>query len=244
MDIYRIELGPRGGEAHGAVPLIASSRHDRFPRYSPDGKRIAFISLRSGNWQLWVCDSDGANLVQLTSFERGEIRSPEWNNDGGKILFRSNSEGSSQYYTIDVRGGVPPKIEATSAPDGALLANTSQTAKSPDGRFLYFGLNGRIWRQPVDGGEDSLREVFSFDGIINDSGIAVDRWGIYFVAKPSVTKPGEMMFYRFPAGPVSKMTGVESPSLYGSSVSPDGRYLLYTKFTATGSDLMLVDNFR
>jgi hypothetical protein len=53
-----------------------------------------------------------------------------------------------------------------------------------------------------------------------------------------------MMFYRFPNGPVSKMTGVDSPSLYGSSVSPDGRYLLYTKFTATGSDLMLVDDFR
>ncbi len=241
MDIYRVELGPRGGEAHGAEPLIASSRHDRFPRYSPDGKRIAFISLRSGNWQLWVCDSDGANLVQLTSFERGEVRSPAWSNDGREILFRSNSAGSFQHYTIDVRGGVPPKIEASSAPNRALLA---QIAKSPDRRFLYFGLNGRIWRQPVDGGTDSAREVFSFDGIINDSGLAVDHWGIYFVAKPSAMKPGEMMFYRFPAGPVSKVTGVDSPSFYGSSVSPDGRYLLYTRFTATGSDLMLVDNFR
>jgi eukaryotic-like serine/threonine-protein kinase len=244
MDIYRVELGARGGEAHGAVPLIASSRHDRYPRYSPDGKKISFISLRSGNWQLWVCDSDGANLVPLTSFERGEVRSPEWSNDSGKIVFKSNSEGSFQYYTIDLREGLPHKIEPSAGPDRASFAKTSEVAISPDGRFRYFGLHGRIWRQPVDGGTDSAREVFSFEGIINDSGLALDRWGIYFVANPSVTSPGEMMFYRFPNGPVSKMTGVDSPSLYGSSVSPDGRYLLYTRFTATGSDLMLVDNFR
>ena len=50
------------------------------------------------------------------------------------------------------------------------------------------------------------------------------------------------MFYRFPNGPITKVTGVEMR--YGLSLSPDGHYLIYTKMTFTGSDLMLVENFR
>jgi Tol biopolymer transport system component len=226
------------------VPLIASSRQERHPRYSPEGKKIAFISLRSGNWQLWVCDSDGANTVQLTSFERGEVRKPEWSNDGREIEFKSNAEGSFRYYAIDASGGVPRKLDASTVSVAARLSDTAQVARSPDGRFLYFGRDGSIWREPAKGGADSARKLFSFDGIIPEAGLAVDRWGVYFVAKPSSERPGEMMFYRFPNGPVSRVEGVESPSFYGSSVSPDGRYLLYTKFTATGSDLMLVEDFR
>jgi Tol biopolymer transport system component len=244
MDIYRVELGARGGQAHGAVPLIASSRQERYPRYSPDGKKIAFRSLRSGNWQLWVCDSDGTNVVQLTSFERGEVRAPEWTDDSREIQFSSNVDGTFREYAINAGGGVPRRLEDSARSNLAQLTPTVQPAKSPDGKYIYFGRDGTMWRQPADGGPDSGREVFRFDGIIPESGLAVDRWGIYFVANPSSTKPGEMMFYRFPNGPVTKVAGVDSPSFYGSSVSPDGRYLLYTKFTATGSDLMLVDNFR
>jgi hypothetical protein len=50
------------------------------------------------------------------------------------------------------------------------------------------------------------------------------------------------MFYHFPKGPITKIAGVETR--YGFSLSPDGHYLIYTKMTSTGSDLMLVENFR
>jgi serine/threonine protein kinase len=243
MDIYRAELGPRGGEAHGVVPLIASSRHERRPRYSPDGKKIAFISLRSGNWQLWVCDSDGTNLVQLTSFERGEVRELEWSDDSKQIVFRSNSEGFFQHYAINAGGGVPRRIDDSAVPVYTRIPGASQAPRSPDGKFLYFARDGSLWRMPVDGEPGSASKVSSGESI-SVAGNAVDRWGFYFVAGGSSLTPGKMMFFRFPNGPVTKVAGVESPSGFGASISPDGRYLLYTKFTVSGSDLMLVDNFR
>ena len=96
---------------------------------------------------------------------------------------------------------------------------------------------------PVDGEPGSASKVSSGESI-SVAGNAVDRWGFYFVAGGSSLTPGKMMFFRFPNGPVTKVAGVESPSGFGASISPDGRYLLYTKFTVSGSDLMLVDNFR
>src|SRR2546429_7127273 len=49
--------------------LIASTRMDVAPSYAPDGKRIAFASDRSGNLEIWMCDSEGSNPVQLTKFD-------------------------------------------------------------------------------------------------------------------------------------------------------------------------------
>jgi len=50
------------------------------------------------------------------------------------------------------------------------------------------------------------------------------------------------MFYPLPNGPLTKVAGVEMR--YDPSLSPDGHYLVYTKMTSTGSDLMVVENFR
>src|SRR5262245_30767870 len=93
MDIYRVDINANPGETRASMPLIVSSRLDRFPRYSPDGSSIAFASLRSGNWQLWVSNSDGSNPQQLTSFEGAEVRRPVWSTDGKQIRFNCNTEG-------------------------------------------------------------------------------------------------------------------------------------------------------
>jgi Tol biopolymer transport system component len=272
MDIYRAELRGQGGETRGSTPLIASSRLDRFPRYSPDGKKIAFASLRSGNWQVWMSDSDGGNAAQMTSFDRGEVRFTSWSADGRQIGFSSNAEGPYQAYAIDLAGGKPSKLEALGtdvfawcwshdgrwifftsirggtrqlwkmpagggAPQQLTRQGATQPFESKDGRLIYYVRPEGVWSVPVDGGEE--REVFKFDA---DELIEADRRGIFFATKSAFQKAGDLMFYRLPNGPITKVAGVQTH--YGLSVSPDGRSLLYTKFTATGSDLMLVENFR
>jgi hypothetical protein len=120
----------------------------------------------------------------------------------------------------------------------SLGADRYPAVDSPDGRVVYYTRPGGVWSVPIDGGPE--HKVFAFD--LDPGCIEVSRLGIYFVANSSVTKGGDLMFYRFPKGPTSKIAGVETR--YGHSVTADGRYLLYTKMTSTGSDLMLVENFR
>jgi len=273
MDIYRAELTNQGDVAGESLPLIASSRLERYPSYSPDGKKIAFVSLRSGNWQLWIADSDGENTVQMTSFGRGEVAFPTWNPDGRQLGFTSDAEGPQRAYVIDVTGGQPRKLEALSgvfgfrwsrdghwiyflstrggtlqlwkmaASGGVPEQMTKQGAAAPavesaDGKLVYYTRPGGIWCVPVAGGPE--RQLFESD--VEPGALEADRRGIYFNANSNVTKNGDLMFYRFPKGPITKVAGVETR--YGFSFSPEGRYLIYTKMTSTGSDLMLVENLR
>jgi len=146
MDIYRVKLSSRGDEASGSMPLIASSRLERYPSYSTDGKKIAFVSLRSGNWQLWVGDSDGQNPVQMTSFPRGEVAFPAWSADGKQIGFICDAEGSHQAYAVGATGGNPQKLEALGV--GVFALRWSR-----DGHWIFFGSNRsgtqQVWKTPM-----------------------------------------------------------------------------------------------
>ena len=61
---------------------------DRYPRWSPDGKRIAFTSDRSGQYEIWTIDANGTNLRQVSFNSPGNTSFPLWSADGQRILFR------------------------------------------------------------------------------------------------------------------------------------------------------------
>lgn len=129
--------------------LIASTRNDGVPQFSPDGKRIVFTSDRSGAHEVWACDRDGADLVQLTSMRAGMTGSPHWSPDGSHIVFDSNKEGQFDVYVIRSAGGSPRRL--TDHPRDDAVASYS-----PDGKWIYFGSgrSGRteVWKMPVEGG--------------------------------------------------------------------------------------------
>ena len=78
-----------------AHKLAASTRPDTHPQFSPDGRKLAFTSERSGSLQIWVANSDGSNPLQLTTLARGFINAPRWSPDGKVIVFTSHSEQQS-----------------------------------------------------------------------------------------------------------------------------------------------------
>jgi Tol biopolymer transport system component len=67
-DIWRCRDGPGPGRHGAPSKLIGSTRPDHSPRYSPDGRRVVFVSDRSGSNELWVCDGDGSSPAQLNNF--------------------------------------------------------------------------------------------------------------------------------------------------------------------------------
>ncbi|HEU4766766.1 MAG TPA: protein kinase, partial [Pyrinomonadaceae bacterium] len=63
---------------------------DRYPRWSPDGKSVAFVSDRSGRYEVWVLDADATKLRQVTFDSSGNTSFPVWSPDGTQIVFRRN----------------------------------------------------------------------------------------------------------------------------------------------------------
>jgi len=129
--------------------LLSSSRADWYAAFSPDGRRLAFTSDRSGSMEIWTSDGDGSNPVALTAFGGPPTGSPEWSPDGRFIAFDSRVEGLSRLYVVPSDGG-PPRQVATGVDD------SEQPAWSIDGTWLYFGgrIKGvhQIFKVPIEGG--------------------------------------------------------------------------------------------
>lgn len=84
--------------------LIASQTDDRLPAWSPDGTRIAFVSWREGNADIFVIDPDGRNLVNLTRHPGWDV-SPAWSPDGTQIAFFALRDRYRELYVMDADGG-------------------------------------------------------------------------------------------------------------------------------------------
>jgi Tol biopolymer transport system component len=131
------------------VRLIASTREEVSPQISPDGSRIAFVSDRTGNREIWVCDREGQNAMQLTSFGGSSTGAPRWSPDSRQIVFDSRADGRTDIFVVPAEGGRPRRITDDLAED--VLPSWSR-----DGQSIYFGSRRsgewQIWRVPVGGG--------------------------------------------------------------------------------------------
>ena len=67
VNIWRLEVPGPHGKISSPMKLISSTRVDSEAQFSPDGKKIVFNSNRTGSFEIWICDSDGSNALQLTS---------------------------------------------------------------------------------------------------------------------------------------------------------------------------------
>ncbi len=133
-DIYAIPI--RGGEAKNLTGGIA---WDMQPRYSPDGKRIAFTSDRGGGDNIWVMDRDGSNLRAVSKEKFRLLNSPAWLPDGNYIAARKHftsarSLGAGEIWLYHVSGG--GGLQMTKRPNDQ--KDLGEPAFSPDARYLYY----------------------------------------------------------------------------------------------------------
>jgi len=128
-----------------------STQGESNPQISPDGEKVAFSSNRSGSFEIWTCDLDGSNPVQLTSIGKGHTASPRWSPDSRWVSFDSDyMDGQFDIYVVDTKGGRPQRL--TSHPALDIVPSWSR-----DGRWIYFASNRsgsyQVWKMPRSGGD-------------------------------------------------------------------------------------------
>ncbi len=133
-DLYSLPIA--GGEAKALTTGIA---WDMQPRYSPDGKRIAFTSDRGGGDNIWVVNRNGSDPKQVSKEDFRLLNSPAWSPDGQYIAARKHftarrSLGSGEIWLYHVSGG--SGLQMTKKPNDQ--KDVGEPAFSPDGRYVYF----------------------------------------------------------------------------------------------------------
>lgn len=87
--------------------LTSPPSGDTAPVWSPDGARIAFQSLRDGNWEIYVMNADASGQTNLTNHP-GRDLSPTWSPDGTQIFFETDRDGNLyDPYVMDSDGSNP-----------------------------------------------------------------------------------------------------------------------------------------
>jgi len=152
-DLVEIETSEAatGQDVSESRPVIRSSGADSFGRYSPDGRRIAFISDRSGAREVWVRDLEAERAVQWTNGAKPLPNTPAWSPDGSRLAFASSAAGLDDVWIVDGPGVAPVRL-TTSDPSREI-----DPVWSHDGEWIYFASDRAgpfsAWRIPAAGGE-------------------------------------------------------------------------------------------
>ena len=102
--IWALPIGPDDAASGPAVPVTTStSRRNSLPVMSPDGTKIAYMSIRQGELpNVWVADANGANAIQLTSDETAEHK-PAWFTDSRRIAYMSKRGTVGGLWSVDIQ---------------------------------------------------------------------------------------------------------------------------------------------
>jgi Tol biopolymer transport system component len=150
-EIYVMDVaGASQGETAAALRNLSQHKApDWQPAWSPDGARVAFSSYRDDNWELYLVDADGTNLLRMTDHPENDF-SPTWSPDGSKLLFASRRYMDADLFVMDVTTG-----ESTQLTTGEL--NEFDPAWSPDGRWIAYvtqhGDQGDVYVMRADGAD-------------------------------------------------------------------------------------------
>ncbi|MBI4473881.1 MAG: PD40 domain-containing protein, partial [Acidobacteria bacterium] len=142
-DIYTLPIA--GGEAKRIIGEISFESQ---PKFSLDGKHIAFLSDRSGAENLWIADADGSNPRAITKGRNLQYISPSWTKDGQYIIVSRTAENANTYlpWMFHKDGGTgvrigednPPQPEPGSEQPARPRLNKLGIVASPDGKHFYY----------------------------------------------------------------------------------------------------------
>jgi Tol biopolymer transport system component/DNA-binding winged helix-turn-helix (wHTH) protein len=154
-NLWRIDLRDTRHASGEASIVVPAAKTDSFvPQFSPDGRKIAFQSGRSGYEEIWISNADGSGLTQATDLQRF-AGSPRWSPDGRYIAFDFRR---LQHSEIDILDTLTRRIETIAA---FPTADNVIPSWSRDGHWVHFASNLRngfqIWRVAINDGIAQLK---------------------------------------------------------------------------------------
>jgi len=221
----------------GSDPLQLTSFHGHAgtPRWSPDGKWIAFDYRPGLRSHIYVMDSEGRNPHMVTSgpFEQ---QVPSWSRDGKSIYFTASNTGDWQVWRRELGSGEERQITQ----HGGYVA-----FESYDGRTLYYTKyeGGGIWTAPISGGVEERITDAPHHGYWGH--FAVVDSGVYFLDSDAKQGPA-ILFYDFHTRHTTPvLTLKENPLPWTASLaaSRDGLTLYFVQYKLTSS-IALAENFQ
>jgi TolB protein len=158
----RYELKIADADGAGEETALVSLEPIISPAWSPDGRRLAYVSFENKKPVIYVHSlADGKR--QVAANFKGSNSAPAWSPDGTRLAVALSREGGTQLYLINPDGSGLRRLTQSNAVD-------TEPAFSPDGQTLYFtsdrGGSPQIYRMPVAGGEP---QRVTFEGAYNVS---------------------------------------------------------------------------
>ena len=150
-DIFTLPLDPVTHSAIGPPEArFHSTATDYHPRFSPDGKQLAFVSDRGGHRAIWIANVDGSAPRQLTDLKELITGFPRWSPDGTQLAFHTSAPNEERViYVVSALGGAPKRVGNACCPGGW----------AADGEHVYVhdagGIN-RLMRISVDDGSTEV----------------------------------------------------------------------------------------
>jgi len=102
--IWSLSIGADGSARGSATPITScTSRRNSLPVLSPDGRKIAYMSIRRGELpNVWVMDADGTNAIQLTSDETADHK-PAWFSDSRRVAYMTKRGKVGGLWSVDIQ---------------------------------------------------------------------------------------------------------------------------------------------
>ena len=245
--VYRMPVA--GGEAEALTQSSGVALNFQ-PRISPDGKSIAFITDRRGQYNLWVMNADGSDPRPVFTDPNITAVEPAWTPDGNYLVVRratrggggGDGGGGNGLWIYHKDGGTG--VQLIGAPAGGRGAGggsdgpPSWPTVSRDGRYLYYQVNISVGDgQPLSGAQQIKRFEFKTGEIVDISagvsdGAAAGRNSSGGAAAPEVSPDGRWLTFarHIPDGVLS---------FKGHEFGP--RSALWLRDLQTGAERLLMD---